>query len=112
MFLNALFLFLSVVTLLLALLPIAMALDRSITAFKSQNKFWPWVCIALLCMVILLVTAFLSASSLLLGLFPRFVLNLNGGDLLPAVLAALLTLAGPWVVWLLGRHWIEKKVVL
>jgi ABC-type amino acid transport system permease subunit len=109
MFLNAVFLFLSVVTLLGALLPIALALDRAITAFKSQKKFWPWVCIAVLCIVISLITAFLSAASLLLGLLPSFVFNLNGGNLLPALLAAIWTLAGPWSVWLIGKRWLSER---
>jgi hypothetical protein len=109
MFLNAVFILMSVVTLLGALVPIAMALDRAISAFKSQKQFWPWVGIAALCIVILLITAFLSAASLLLGLFPRFVLNLNGGDLLAALLAAILTLAGPWCVWLIGKRWLSER---
>ncbi len=109
MFLNFLFVLISLITALGGLAPTAMAIDRAMTARKAGSRFWPWICISLLSITMLAVGAFLSMVGLFVGVFPSFIFTLNGGNLLPVVLASLLTLAAPWAVWLLGKRWIEKK---
>ena len=110
MFLNAVFAILSLLTVLAGLAPTAMAMDRAISAYKTSDPAWPWVCMSGLSLLLFALTAFVSLAGLLMGVFPSFVFSINGDNLLPAVLASLLTLASPWMVWLLGKYWIEKKV--
>jgi hypothetical protein len=110
--LNAVLFVVSCLTVLVALVPIAMAGGRALNAAKNAKPVWPWVGIGLLCLLMLAVTAAVSLLGLMTGLFPRFVFTLNGGDLLPALLASLLTLAGPWLVWLLARGWAHKSSLI
>lgn len=111
MYPNAVFVLLSLATLLGVLAPVAMCMGRAFKAFDAGQSLWPWVCIGLLCAAMLVVTAFLSFAGLFFGLFPSFGLGLDWGGLLSALQASLLTLSGPWGVWLVGRRWVEHTPV-
>jgi hypothetical protein len=98
---QALLQLLGVIVLLAAVAPVAMAGGQMIAAFMMGRHIVPWVGITLLSMIVL-VGAGLLALRVLMPL-------LAGLDLLAPLASALVILAPPWAVWLLGKRWVEKK---
>lgn len=94
---------LGVLVLLAAVAPVAMAGGQMIAAFMMGRHILPWVGITLLTMIALVGAGLLSL---------RVVMPLLAGvasELLGPLVSALVMLAPPWGVWLLGKRWVEKK---
>jgi hypothetical protein len=100
---QVLFQLLSVIVLLTAIAPVAMAGGQMIAAFMMGRNILQWVGITLLCMLVLVGAGLLALRVVmpqLMGvLFDQFA----------PLVSALLLLVPPWAVWLLGKRWVGKK---
>ncbi len=94
---------LGVIVLLAAIAPVAMAGGRMIGAFMIGHQILAWLSITLLCML-LLVAGGLLALRVVMPLLAGW-----GSDLLAPLVSAVVLLAPPWAVWLLGKRAMEKK---
>lgn len=94
---------LGVIVLLAAIAPVAMAGGQMIAAFMLGRQIVQWLSITLLCML-----AVVGAGLLAL----RVVMPMLSGvvfDLIAPLVSALVILAPPWGVWLLGKRWLQTE---
>jgi hypothetical protein len=94
---------LAVIVLLTAVAPVAMAGGRMIAAFMMGKQIVAWVTITLLCMLVLVAGGMLALRVVMPSLAGV------GADLVAPLASALVLLAPPWAVWLLGKRQMEKK---
>jgi hypothetical protein len=90
--------------LLLGLAPVALAAWRTVLALKSGRRAWPWLALGVLCIPAYFLTTFLGFVLLDHGLYPFS----RSSNLLPHIQWALFSLTGPWGLWLLGCHLLER----
>ena len=96
---------LGVIVLLAAIAPVAMAGGQMIAAFMMGRHILPWVGITLLCMLVLVAGGMIALRVVM----P--LLSGVGSDLIAPIASALVLLAPPWAVWLLGKRQMEKKAL-
>jgi hypothetical protein len=96
---------LGVIVLLAAIAPVAMAGGQMIAAFMTGKRILAWVSITLLTMLLLVAGGLLAMRVVM-----PFLADWGGGLIAPLV-SAVVMLAPPWGVWLLGRRWVEQKAM-